>query len=141
MNNLIQIIISVLTLLGLGSVIGAYVTSLLDKKKELEFKLLEQKERRYKSCLLYMNTFFEPKNIKYLSNRQPDIDNAHDVIEYLKMEYYEMMLYASKEVILFVKIFIESPSRENFLKTILYMRKDLKVNKNDLSLQEIIFWD
>ena len=28
-----------------------------------------------------MDAFFEPKNIKYLSSRQPDIDNAQDVIE------------------------------------------------------------
>jgi len=137
MNNPIQIIYSALTLLGVGGIVGAYVSSLLDKKKELEFKLLEQKERRYKSCLLYMDAFFEPKNIKYLSSRQPDIDNAHDVIEYLNMEYHEMMLYASKAVILSVKEFIENPTREKFLQTILCMRKDLKVNKNDLSLEEI----
>ncbi len=137
MNDPIQIIFSALTLLGLGGIVGAYVSSLLDKKKELEFKLLEQKERRYKSCLLYMDAFFEPKNIKYLSSRQPDIDNSHDVIEYLKMEYHEMMLYASKAVILSVKVFIEKPTRENFLRTILCMRQDLWVNKSDLSLKEI----
>ncbi len=137
MNDPIQIIFSALTLLGIGGIVGAYVSSLLDKKKELEFKLLEQKERRYKSCLLYMDAFFEPKNIKYLSSRQPDIDNSHDVIEYLKMEYHEMMLYASKAVILSVKVFIEKPTRENFLRTILCMRQDLWVNKRDLNLREI----
>ncbi|MBI3485958.1 hypothetical protein HY025_03355 [Candidatus Daviesbacteria bacterium] len=137
MTDPIQLVFSALTLLGVGGIIGAYVSSLLDKKKELEFKLLEQKERRYKSCLLYMDAFFEPKNIKYLSSRQPDIDNAHDVIEYLKMEYHEMMLYASKVVILSVKVFIENPTRENFLQTILCMRQDLWVKKRDLSLKQI----
>lgn len=72
-----------------------------------------------------MDAYFEPKNIKYLSSRQPDIDSAEDVIEYLKMEFYEMMLYASKDVIMSVKSFIENPVRENFLKTILSMRQDL----------------
>lgn len=137
MANLIQTIISALALLGLGGILGGYITYLLDKKKEREFKVLEQKEKRYKSCLLYMDAFFEPKNIKYLSSRQPDIDNAQDVIEYLKMEYHEMMLYATKEVILSVKVFIENPTHEKFLRTILTMRQDLSKSKNDLDLNDI----
>ncbi|MDP3066987.1 MAG: hypothetical protein Q8N08_09650 [Methanobacteriaceae archaeon] len=137
MTEPIQIIISALTLLGVGGIVGGYITYLLDKKKEREFKVLEQKEKRYKSCLLYMDAFFEPKNIKYLSSRQPDIDNAQDVIEYLKMEYHEMMLYASKEVILSVKVFIENPTHEKFLRTILTMRQDLSKMKNDLDLNDI----
>jgi len=137
MTDPIQTILSALTLLGVGGIIGGYVSYLLDKKKEREFKVLEQKEKRYKSCLLYMDAYFEPKNIKYLSSRQPDIDSAEDVIEYLKMEFYEMMLYASKDVILSVKSFIENPVRENFLKTILSMRQDLSSKKNDLDLNNM----
>ena len=137
MTEPIQTILTVLTLLGVGGIVGGYITYLLDKKKEREFKVLEQKERRYKSCLLYMDAFFEPKNIKYLSSRQPDIDNSQDVIKYLKMEYHEMMLYASKEVILSVKAFIENPTHENFLRTILTMRQDLSRMKNDLDLHDI----
>ena len=137
MNDYFQIIFSALTLLGVGGIVGGYITFLLDKKKELEFKQLEQKEKRYKSCLLYMDVYFEPKNIKYLSSRQPDIDNAQDVIEYLKAEYHEMLLYAPKEVILSVKAFINNPTRENFLKTVLSMRQDLWVKKNDLELESI----
>lgn len=133
MTDPIQTILSALALLGVGGILGGYISYLLDKKKEREFKVLEQKEKRYKSCLLYMDAYFEPKNIKYLSSRQSDIDDAQDVIEYLKMEFYEMMLYASKDVILSVKSFIENPVRENFLKTILSMRQDLS-NKNDLDL-------
>lgn len=137
MTDPVQTILSALTLLGVGGILGGYITYLLDKKKEREFKVLEQKEKRYKSCLLYMDAYFEPKNIKYLLSRQPDIDDATDVIEYLKMEYHEMMLYASKEVIFSVKAFIENPIRENFLKTILTMRQDLS-GRNDLDLDRII---
>jgi len=137
MTESIQTIFTALTLLGVGGIVGGYIAYLLDKKKEREFKVLEQKEKRYKSCLLYMDAFFEPKNIKYLSSRQPDIDNAQDVIEYLKMEYHEMMLYASKEVIFSVKAFIENPTHEKFLRTILTMRQDLSKLKNDLDLNDI----
>ncbi|HYR21492.1 MAG TPA: hypothetical protein VEP30_01030 [Chthoniobacterales bacterium] len=137
MNAFSQTIISALTLLGVGGVVGGYITYLLDKKKAREFKVLEQKERRYRSCILYMDAFFEPKNIKYLASRQPDIDEAKDVIEYLKMEFYEMTLYASKDVIFAVKSFIENPGRENFLKTILVMRRDLGSKRVDLVLTDI----
>jgi hypothetical protein len=137
MSDPIQTILSTLTLLGVGGIIGGYVSYLLDKKKEREFKVLEQKEKRYKSCLLYMDVYFEPRNIKYLSNRLPDIDNAQDVFEYLKMEFYEMILYASKDVIFSVKSFIENPVRENFFKTILSMRQDLSSKNNDLDLSNM----
>ena len=137
MSDHTQIIISILTLLGVGGIAGGYITYLLDKKKERGFKVLEQKEKRYKSCLLYMDAFFEPKNIKYLSSRQPDIDDANDIIAYLTMEFHEMILYASKDVIFSVKTFIENPNRDNFLKTILTMRQDLSAKKSDLDLEKI----
>jgi hypothetical protein len=137
MNDPVQIILSALTLLGVGGIVGGYITYLLDKKKEREFKVLEQKEKRYKSCLLYMDASFNPKNIKYLSIRQPDIDGAQDITEYLEMEYHEMVLYASKEVVLSVRGFIENPTNENFLKTILTMRQDLAAKKTDLDINDI----
>lgn len=136
MSNAFQVTISILALLGVGGIVAGYITYILDKKKERGFKVLEQKEKRYKSCLLYMDAFFEPKNIKYLSSRQPDIDDAKDVLEYLRMEFHEMILYSSKEVIVSVKTFIENPTQENFLNTILVMRKDLS-KKDDLDLSKI----
>lgn len=138
MNNILQIIISVLTLLGVGGIIGGYITFRLNKSKELEFKQREQKAMRYKSCLLYMDVYFEPKNIKYLSSGQTDIANAKDVIEYLKAEYHEMLLYASKEVIVSVRSFIKNPTKQQFLNTVLCMRKDLWFKKSDLTREEII---
>lgn len=128
-----EIFISILGLVGVGGII----TSVLNKRKELDFKVLENKERRYKSCLLYMDVYFKPENIKYLSSRQTDINSEKDVIEYLKAEYHEMMLYSSKEVVLSVKKFIENPSKDHFLQTVLAMRKDLWIKKGDLKLNEI----
>lgn len=132
-----QVISSTLTLIGFGSILGGYISYLLDKQKEREFKVIEQKEKRYKSCILYMDAYFNPQNIKYLSSRQPDIDDASDILEYLKMEYHEMMLYAAKNVILAVKVFIKDPTQGNFVKTVLAMRKDLSSKRSDLSVKEV----
>lgn len=90
------------------------------------------------SSLYDMDAFFEPKNIKYLSSRQPDIDSAQDIIAYLKMEYYDMLLYASKEVIKSVKIFITNPNRNNFIKAVLAMRRDLWDKKTILEINDIV---
>lgn len=137
MDSTVQIVFNSLTLLGVGGILGGYISFWLNKSKELEFKKREQKEHRYKSCILYMDVYFEPKNIKYLSSRQMDIKTAQDVIAYLKAEYHEMLIYASKEVILSVKKFIVHPTKENYLNTIISMRRDLWIKKSDLSLKEI----
>lgn len=129
----VEIILGLLGLVGMGSIIANAQT----KRKELEFKALENKERRYKSCLLYMDVYFRPANIKYLSSRQSDIDSASDVIEYLKAEYHEMILYASKPVILAVKAFIEHPTREAFLVAVLAMRRDLWSKQTELTPHDI----
>ncbi len=85
-----------------------------------------------------MDAFFTPKNIKYLSSRHPDIHCANDIIQYLKMEFHEMILYASDGVVFAVKDFIENPGRENFLRTILIMRKDLGSTKDkDFTVERI----
>lgn len=133
METATQIILSILGIIGVGGII----TALLNKAKEIEFQKLEQKQKRYKSMLLYMDAFFQPKNIKYLSSRQPDIDTAEDILEYLQAEYHEMLLYASNEVIYAAKKFIESPSRDEFLRVILAMRKDLWTKKDDLDIAKI----
>ncbi|HZV12005.1 MAG TPA: hypothetical protein VFA55_02230 [Candidatus Kapabacteria bacterium] len=131
--NTTEIILYALSVIGVGGVI----TYFLNKRKELQFQVIEQKQRRYKSCLTIMEAYLVPESIKYLSSRQPDIDDAKDVLAYLELEYYEMMFYASRAVVLAVKEFIDKPSREKFLNAILNMRQDLWVKKKDLNLDEL----
>ena len=128
-----QLIISILGLLGISGIVASY----LNKRKELEFKILENREKRYKSCLLFMDAYIKPENIKYLSSRHPDINSSSDVIEYLKAEYHEMILYASIGVVLSVKEFIENPDKERFLKVVLEMRKDLWIKEKNVSIDQI----
>ncbi len=135
--DILQLIVSSLTFLGIGGIIGGYVTHLLAKKKELEFQVLEQKQKRYRSCLLFMDAYLVPDNAKYVASRHPDISGPGDVLQYLKAEYHEMLLYAPVEVALSLKQFIDSPSSELFLKTILYMRHDLWIKKADLKLEQV----
>lgn len=84
-----------------------------------------------------MDVYFNPKNIKYLSSRQTDIHSSSDVIEYLRAEYHEMILYAAKPVILCVKAFIEHPSKDNFLAAVIAMRQVLWTKQSNLSINDI----
>ena len=62
MNNPVQIIFSALTLLGVGGIVGGYITFLLDKKKEREFKVLEQKKKVQILPFVYGRIFWAEKH-------------------------------------------------------------------------------
>ena len=127
----------VLSALGIGGLLGGIVTHWLTRRKEIEFKQREQKEKRYKSILLFMDAYLEPRNISYLNSIHPALKNDRDTKEWLKAEYRDMMLYAGKEVILTTKNFINKPNDENFSIAILAMRNDLRDKNNDLIPNEI----
>lgn len=128
-----NILLALLTILG--GIIAGYVTFRLNKSKELEFKWREQKERRYKSAILYMAAYLE-NDFEYLVSR-PEITTKEQVTSQLKAEYHQMTFYASKEVIIAVRAFIGKPSQESLAAALLAMRRDLWVRKADLNISEI----
>lgn len=127
----------VLSALGIGGIFGSVVTHWLAKRREIEFKQREQKEKRYKSTLLFMDAYLEPRNISYLNSIHPALKNDRDTKEWLKAEYRDMMLYASRETVLATKAFIDEPDEERFAQAILAMRHDLRGRHIDLSATEI----
>ncbi len=67
MEEVLPFITSAITLLGIGGIVGGYITFRLNKSKDLEFKRREQKEHRYKVAILFMDAYLEPKNMKYIN--------------------------------------------------------------------------
>lgn len=128
----LQIIISILGAVGISSVITAIMT----KKKEIAFRLIEEKQRRYKCSILFMQAYLEPENIRHL--KKPTTHTKEDVMDDLKAEWYDMSLYASREVVIAVRQFIEIPSTDRFSSVLLEMRKDLWIKRKDLSLRDIL---
>ena len=140
MREVLPVISSIVTLLGIGGIVGGYITFRLNKSKDLEFKRREQKEHRYKSAILFMDAYLEPKNMKYLNNGRAIMrhENRRDVAESLKAEYREMVLYAGRDVIVALHDFIEKPSSESFARALLEMRRDLWERSADLRVDELL---
>ena len=128
-----EIILSLLGVIGIGGIITTYV----NKKKEIEFKKNEEKQRRYKCVIVFMEACIDEKKIKFLP---PDRDfrDKEEIIQALEFEYNQMILYSGAEVLKYMKIFIKNPNRENFYKAIICMRRDLWGIKMEHEIEGVI---
>ncbi len=115
-----------------GSIITYLVKFFFDKNKERFLSELQQKEKRYKCTMIFMECYLHPKNIKFLQAKSPENQTVKDIKETLKVEYAETLLFAPDDVVRSLKSFIESPSEEKYYETIKLMRKDLWGKKNKI---------
>jgi hypothetical protein len=143
MTDTVQII-SLITALGVGGVIGIVIKHLLDRNAELKIKLKTINEEKYRTILIYMSIILNPKNKDHFvlnDNILYSIKNENDIQEYatskLKEYYYQSLLYASDDVMRSFKLFLAKPDRENYIKTAQKMRADLWNNKTSLTIAEI----
>lgn len=132
----LNVIISSLTLLGFGGIIGAYFNHLFEKKKEIELHIRERKEDQYKKFLENLLGFFEGWHNK---------ERKKNFMEEL---YTHAPLYASSEVIRLSNIFLSSfndkdmskggKSDSYYRKLVIAIRKDMGVwERNKLSEKDV----
>jgi hypothetical protein len=136
LNTTLQILITIVT----SATISGIATVLLTKRKEIEFKIAEQKQVRYKSTLVYMSSYFNLNNLKYISGYS-DFADSEEILEYLKGEYHAMLLYASSDVLDSLKAFLNSPTRNMFYAVCIAMRNDLWIKKRDLEISNVTLED
>jgi hypothetical protein len=138
----INIITSLIAGLGLGSIVTAFISNWLDRKKEVELKLASILEDKYRSLLVFMACVLDIEKKKYFTiNEQVVQKTSKEYLEQVKEYYYHSTLYSSDEVILSLKSFIKSPSQEMYIKVAQSMRNDLwkrntKLSFNDINLNE-----
>lgn len=137
-------ILSIISLLGLGGIVGAYIRNLLDKRKELDFKLNELNEDKFRSILVFMSILLRPENRKhfivddrYIQNLSEEEVKKHCIMK-IEEYYYHSMLYASDDVIKSIKVFLQNPDRENYLKVAKAMRVDLWNKKSRLTFSDLL---
>lgn len=132
-----QIIKTLITAI-IGGVVATYLKSLLDKKKELDISLNKITEDKYRSLLVFMACALDINKKRYFSLvEQTKNETSEDYMNQIKEYYYHSILYSSDDVIEKLKAFIESPSKNNYVKVAQAMRKDLWGRKTKLSFDEI----
>ncbi len=127
MNITFENAITALGLLGLGGVIGTYFRILWERKNSALLKKQEFKETRYKCIILLLLCMldFEKELPKLHRHGRTDINKIDDLINELKTEWNNMILFSSEDVLINMHSFIENPSQSSFKKVALSMRDDL----------------
>jgi hypothetical protein len=120
-------IIPVLSLLGLGGILGSYFRILWERQNKAQIQKQEFKETRYKCVMLLLLSYLDfdkNKSMLHLHGRQY-INSIDDLKDELKLEWNNMILFASSEVLMSMHKFMETPSQQNIRNVALAMRKDL----------------
>lgn len=130
----VEMVISVLTLLGVGGIIGAYSAYLFEKRKVIELQLRERKEDQYKKFLENLIGFFEGWN------------NEARKKNFMEELYTHAPLYASSKVIRLANKFLSSFKEGNlshggksdsyYRKLVVAIREDLGIWKKDKLKEE-----
>lgn len=123
---MLSTIAALITALGAGSVIGAFVQSRLDRQKHLNEQEHELKRKRYLCILILMLSKLEPATgIAQLTLRRPDLKNLDDLDAELRMELFNAVLFASDDVMTAMAEFVAAGGYPAYIRTAAAMRRDL----------------
>jgi hypothetical protein len=126
-------ILSVLGIVGVSGIVGAFFTYFCQKKKEIGLKEKEYQLQRYKVVLLLIYAYIKPDEQSALRRFRPDIQNKGDLKRELQVEWVGAWLFADDSTE-GLKTFIDQPDEANSDKTILSIREEMWSKKTDLSL-------
>jgi hypothetical protein len=94
-------IVSLVSGLGFGGLLGVFAKSALDKRQMRFAKVFDFKEVRYKALTILMLTAIDGSEYAWrqLRLRRPEIIKVEDLDNELRTEYYNAMLFASDKVL------------------------------------------
>lgn len=135
-----QNIVSTIGLIGFGAILKSIVDSILKKKEIRQQKQNDFKEVRYKAIILLMYGLldFEKSNFEFQKHGR-NFHTIQDLIEEIKIERNNMILFASDKVIILIKDFINQPIEANYYKVAIAMRKDLYGLNTKLKDSDLVF--
>jgi hypothetical protein len=134
-----QEIISIIGLIGIGGILKSIFNLFINNKKQKSETQHQFKETRYKAIILLIYAYinYEKEKNKIISHR-PDINSKDLLYDEIYAEWINMTLFASDEVILKMKNFLDNPVNDSFNKTILSMRKDLYGIKSKIKINNLL---
>ena len=109
---------TILGLLGLGGLLGTYFRILCERRNTALLQKQDYKEVRYKCIIILAMTLMDFEKNKFLlhQNNRAYIKTPEGLISELKIEWNNMILFASDEVLSTMHEFILKPSKEVFRK-------------------------
>lgn len=135
-----EILIAVISSIGLGSILTTLFNNFLDKRKIKNEKKDLIKIDLYKNLLIFMNIALDIDNKKYyqLYELQHTLQTKDEYIKQISLYYYDAILYCPDKVLKNLHDFIEKPSKTLLAKTALQMRSDLWGGKTNLTYMDTI---
>lgn len=129
-------VLAVLGLIGIGGIIQALVSYIIGSRKKKSDAKQELKETRYKAILLLCYAFvnYEREKTTLVINR-PNITSKDELLNELNVEWVNMSLYASDNVILKMKQLLEKQTHDCYNALIVEMRRDLYSVKSKLTTE------
>ncbi len=132
--------IAVLGLLGIGGILGTYFRILWERRNSALLQKQEFKEARYKCIIMLMLSALDfEKSKAMLQQHGRNFATVDDLMDELKAEWHNMVLFASDEVLVSTHDFILNPSHRTFRHASLAMRKDLWGGKLCREIQSLTF--
>jgi len=119
-------LVSLITALGAGSVVGALIQSRLERQKHLNEQEHDLKRRRYLCILILMLSKLEPRTgVPHLALHRPDLQGLDDLDAEIRLELFNAMLFGSDDVIAAMADFVVSAGYPAYIRTVTAMRRDL----------------
>lgn len=125
----------------IGALLGAVITSFSQyfwgvktKLKESEFVY---KEKRYKTIISLLTLLLYPERLQKVKIIRPDLTSIEEVKKELEDEYINSFLFSSAPVLKAFRNFLNDVNKDNLLKVVVAIRKDLwgKSDKLDIDLK------
>jgi len=129
----IEVAISLLTAIGLGSILGAFFQSRFEQQKQVKSQEHDLKHKRYSVILLLLLTKLDPTTgLAKTRAIRPDLKNVADVEKEIETELLNGILFASDDVIRTLAKFVQNPNHSSYVKVAIAMRKDLWGKKTSI---------
>ena len=104
--------------------------------RENKSSLANRRERkRYLAIVIQMRIVVEPDQMKYFKHLGIKLVTLEDWKNEVRAEWFNLLLFATDDVIKSLKEFIQKPENATYAKTVIAMRKDLWNKKTSLRTQ------
>ena len=134
MEQTLTVVISIISAIGFGGVIGAYFQSLFQRRTQIDQQQFELKQKRYLSIMIQMLAKLDfPTHLPKIKEIRPDLRTVDDIDRELETELLNGFIYASDDSLESLSNFIRRPDHKNFVNVAISMRRDLYGSKTSVN--------